>query len=528
MGRPFHAGHTPDVDLCIDFCGVRAPNPFWLASGPPTNSEYQVRRAFEAGWGGAVWKTISNEPIVNVSARYGGVDYDGRKLMGLNNIELITDRPLEVNLREIRNVKRAFPDRALFVSLMVESKRETWHEIVKRTEDAGADGIELNFGCPHGMSERGQGSAVGQVPDYTCMIVEWVKQVARTPVMVKLTPNITDIRAIGRAARRGGADALSLINTLNSIMGVDLDTLYPKPHVAGRGSHGGYCGPAVRPIALHMVSQIATDPQIGLPISGIGGIQAWPDAVEHMLLGATSVQVCTAVMHYGFRIIDHLIDGMKNWMRGKGFARPGDFMGKSAARIVDWGELDLNYKIVAEIDQTKCINCGLCYIACEDGCHQSIRIERVAVDEYLRRVGDAHAMGAGRETVAAHHRSAKVSAEGWHGRRIGSHGRPSADGAARVVADRAVGNGTRHSVEDRTFVSGTKQYVHGAGDGYVNVYTIKQDACVGCNMCALVCPAEGCITMREVPTGKPAMSWREYQELLAAGKIEPIQPPQHR
>src|SRR5262249_44781125 len=186
-------------DLSIEFCGIHPPTPFWLASAPPTNSEYQVRRAFDAGWGGAVWKTIAHEPIVNVTSRYGGVDYERTKLMGLNNIELITDRTLETNLWEIARVKKAYPHHALFVSLMVESTRAAWHDIVKQTQDTGADGIELNFGCPHGMSERGMGSAVGQVPDYTCLITEWVKEVATIPVMVKLTPNITDICAIGRA-----------------------------------------------------------------------------------------------------------------------------------------------------------------------------------------------------------------------------------------------------------------------------------------------------------------------------------------
>src|SRR3984885_6113062 len=305
------------VDLSVEFCGVKAPHPFWLASGPPTNSEYQVRRAFDAGWGGAVWKTLANEPIVNVSSRYGAVDYDGRKVMGLNNIELITDRSLAVNLEEITRVKKAYPDRALFVSLMVESKREVWHEITKKTQDTGADGIELNFGCPHGMNERGMGSAVGQVPDYACMITEWVKEVAKVPVMVKLTPNVSDVTSIGRAAVRGGADALSLINTINSIMGVDLDTFAPKPAVGGLGSHGGYCGPAVKPIALHMVSALAGDPQIRVPISGIGGIQAWQDAAEFLLLGASSVQVCTAVMHFGFRIVEQLISGLEEWMLEK-------------------------------------------------------------------------------------------------------------------------------------------------------------------------------------------------------------------
>src|SRR6476646_51270 len=264
------------ADLTTNFAGIRCPNPFWLASGPPANCGDQIMRAFDAGWGGAVWKTIG-EPIVNVSSRYSSVDWNGQRMMGLNNIELISDRPIEVNLREITEVKKRYPRHAVIASLMVDSKREAWHDIVRRSEDAGADGLELNFGCPHGMSERGMGSAVGQVPDYACMITEWVKEVASIPVMVKLTPNVGDIRSIGRAAVRGGADALSLINTVNSIMGVDLDTFAPKPAVRGEGSHGGYCGPAVKPIALHMVSALAGDPEVRVPISGIGGIQAWQD-----------------------------------------------------------------------------------------------------------------------------------------------------------------------------------------------------------------------------------------------------------
>ncbi|MDZ7345043.1 MAG: NAD-dependent dihydropyrimidine dehydrogenase subunit PreA, partial [candidate division KSB1 bacterium] len=243
-------------DLSIDFCGIKSPNPFWLASAPPTNSAYQVSRAFDAGWGGAVWKTIG-EPIVNVTSRYSAVHYADKRVMGLNNIELITDRPLEVNLREIAEVKKRYPQNALIVSLMVESKREAWHEIVKRTQDTGCDGLELNFGCPHGMSERGMGSAMGQVPEYTCMVTEWVKEVAEIPVIVKLTPNVTNIVPPGLAAQRGGADAVSLINTINSIMGVDIETMIPYPNVNGQTAHGGYCGPAVKPIALNMVSELA-------------------------------------------------------------------------------------------------------------------------------------------------------------------------------------------------------------------------------------------------------------------------------
>src|SRR5579871_4086286 len=314
------------ADLSIDICGIKSPNPFWLASAPPANTGDQVMRAFDAGWGGAVWKTLG-EPITNVSSRYSSVDFQGRRMMGLNNIELITDRPLDVNLREIAEVKKRYPGHAVIASLMVESKREAWHTIVKQAEDAGADGLELNFGCPHGMSERGMGAAVGQVPEYTTMITGWVKEVARTPVIVKLTPNVTDIAHMAKAAMAGGANAVSLVNTFNSIVGVDLDSYAPRPAVAGRGSHGGYCGPAVKPIALHMVSSVAK--AVDIPISGIGGIGNWRDAVEFMLLGSTSVQVCTAAMHYGFRIVRDMIDGLENYLEEKGFNSAMDIVGKS-------------------------------------------------------------------------------------------------------------------------------------------------------------------------------------------------------
>ena len=207
---------------------IDSPNPFWLASAPPTNCGEQIMRAFDAGWGGAVWKTIG-EPITNVSSRYSATDWNGQRIMGFNNIELISDRPIEENLREMAEVKKRYPQHAVIASLMVASNREAWHEIVARSEGAGADGLELNFGCPHGMSERGMGSAVGQVPEYAQMITEWVKEKARTPVLVKLTPNITDIRTVARAAKRGGADGLSAINTINSITGIDLDTFTPRP-----------------------------------------------------------------------------------------------------------------------------------------------------------------------------------------------------------------------------------------------------------------------------------------------------------
>jgi dihydropyrimidine dehydrogenase (NAD+) subunit PreA len=214
------------------------------------------------------------------------------------------------------------------------------------------------------------GSAVGQVPEYTEMITSWVKEAARIPVIVKLTPNVTDITRIALAAERGGADAVSLMNTINSLMGVDLETFAPEPNVGGKSSHGGYCGPAVKPIALHLVSSVAK--KLRIPISGIGGIGFWNDAAEFIALGAYTVQVCTAAMHYGFRIVEDMIDGLSQYMDEHGFRSIGDFCGRAVANVCDWGDLDLNYKIVAEIHSDLCIGCQLCYVACEDGAHQCI------------------------------------------------------------------------------------------------------------------------------------------------------------
>src|SRR5256885_14447089 len=260
----------PMPDLSVNFCGVRSPNPFWLASGPPTNTAYQVMRAFDAGWGGAVWKTIG-EPIINTASRYGSIDYKNERMIGLNNIELISDRPIDVNFREISEVKKRFPEHTVIASLMVESNRATWHDIVRRAEDAGSDLLELNFGCPHGMSERGMGAAVGQVPEYTTMITTWVKEVARTPVIVKLTPNVTDVAHMAVAAKAGGADAVSLVNTFNSIVGIDIDSLAPRPSVAGHGSHGGYCGPAGKTNPAPMGFSLGKEPPGKNPHLGIVG-----------------------------------------------------------------------------------------------------------------------------------------------------------------------------------------------------------------------------------------------------------------
>ncbi len=405
------------ADLRTRFLGIHSPNPFWLASAPPTDKAYNVNRAFEAGWGGVVWKTLGEEgpPIVNVSGpRYGAMHSADRRVIGFNNIELITDRPLAVNLAEIRQLKRDWPDRAMVVSLMVPCTEAAWKAIVPRVQDTGADGIELNFGCPHGMSERGMGSAVGQVPEYIQMVTEWCKQATRMPVIVKLTPNISDIRQPARAAKAGGADAVSLINTVSSIMGVDLERMTMSPAIAGMGSHGGYCGPAVKPIALNMVAEIGRDAATrGLPISGIGGIGNWRDAAEYIALGCGTVQVCTAAMVYGFKIVQDMVDGLANYMDTYGYATVEDFRGKALPTVTDWQHLNLNYTEKAHIDQDLCIQCGRCHVVCEDTSHQAI--------------------------------TASKNGQRW--------------------------------------------------------FEIKDEECVGCNLCTTVCPVPQCITMRPVAPG---------------------------
>ena len=406
------------ADLRTEFLGIKSPNPFWLASAPPTDKEVNVRRAFEAGWGGVVWKTLgeAGPPIVNVNGkRYESLLSDQRRVIGFNNIELITDRPLQINLDEIRRVKRDFPERALVVSLMVPCEEGAWKAILPMVEDTGCDGVELNFGCPHGMSERGMGSAVGQVPEYIEMVARWCKQYTQLPVIVKLTPNITDIRHPARAAKAGGADAVSLINTINSIISVDLETMRMKPSVGPQGSHGGYCGPAVKPIALNMVAEIARDPATaGLPISGIGGVTTWRDAAEFIALGAGTVQVCTAAMVYGFKIVRDMCDGLSNFMDQQGYASVAQMVGRAVPSIVNWNQLNLNHVEKAVIDQDLCIQCGRCHVVCEDTSHQAILAQ----------------------------------------------------------------------------VNGTRRFV------------VNEAECVGCNLCASICPVPGCIGMRVLQPGE--------------------------
>ncbi len=436
------------ADLRINFAGIKSPNPFWLASAPPSNTGKQVHKAFEAGWGGAVWKTIG-APVLNVSNRYGAWHYNGQKMLAINNVELISDRPLEQNLSEISEVKKAWPDRAVIVSAMVESTPEAWHEIIRKIEDTGADGIELNYGCPHGMSERGMGAAVGQVPEYCEKITRWVMDGAHIPVIVKLTPNVSSVVPPARAAVAAGANALSLINTVNSIVGVDLNTLEITPNIGGKGGHGGYAGPAVKPIALNLLSSLGVDPTVsksGLPISGMGGISTWQDAAEFLLLGATSLQVCTAVMHYGFRIIEDLCDGLSSWMDSKGFKTIYDVAGQSLKRISDFKDFDLSFRAVARIDTEKCIKCNLCYVACNDTAHQCIDL---------------------------------IAADG-----------------ARVQP---------HSYDIRS--NGKEEAISTRPQPQV-----REHDCVGCRLCYNVCPVEHCIEMVELPPEHPSITWDQLSK----------------
>ena len=436
------------ADLEIEFCGVKSPNPFWLASAPPTNSGGQVMRAFDAGWGGAVWKTLGN-PIVNVSSRFGSVDYGNTRMMGLNNIELITDRPLDVNLKEMAEVKKRYPKHTLVASLMVETKEE-WKEIIHKVEDVGSDLIELNFGCPHGMCERGRGSAVGQEPAVLKELTSWVKEYANIPVIVKLTPNIGDITVPAVAAAEAKADAISLINTIKSVVGIDLDSMVPLPKVGTASTNGGYCGPAVKPIALHLLGQCARHPDVDIPISGIGGISNWRDAVEFIALGATSVQVCTAVMHHGYRIVEDMIEGLSDFLDDKGYTSVQDLVGQAVPQYKEWGELDLNHHVVADIDVERCIGCQLCYTACMDGAHQCIHIPGRTREEGLA-AGHTH--------------------------------------IPEVIPDRPV-----------TAPGGTP----GARIPFVD-----ESECVGCNLCELVCPVAGCISMVEKRRGPEPETWTD-------------------
>lgn len=320
------------MDLSITVNGMKFPNPFLLGSGPPGTNARVIAKSFDAGWGGAVAKTVSLESakVINVVPRYGKLkSRDNGHVIGFENIELISDRPIEVWLQEFREIKREYPHNILIASIMEEYDKERWQELTRMVQDTGVDGFELNFSCPHGMPERKMGSAMGEHPDLITEVTSWVTEVSRVPVWAKMTPNITNIVEPSLAAIRGGAHGISAINTILSVIGVDLKTLRPKPTVEGHTVPGGYSSQAVRPIALRMVMQLGSSLPKDASISGIGGVERSDDALEFMLLGASTVQSCTGVMLYGVKIIDELCEGLERFMKDKGFETVQEIVGKS-------------------------------------------------------------------------------------------------------------------------------------------------------------------------------------------------------
>jgi len=359
-------------NLSINFCGVNFINPFLLSSSPASNCGEMIARAFDAGWGGVAFKTLATQKtkIIHPSPRLNNYNYESSKLIGLQNVEMISDRPLKYNLEDISWLKKHYPEHRIITSIMGFSNEE-WKELAKASEDAGSDMLELNFSCPH-MTVEGSGSKVGQAFDLVEKFTETVKNATTIPVIAKMTPNITDMNEPAMYAKKGGADAISAINTLASITGIGLDDLTPKPNVFGKGSISGYSGPCVKPVALRFVAEMAQNPELGLPISGIGGIENWIDALEFLLLGASTIQITTGIIHYGYRIIDDLIEGLSDYMEEKGFNSVGEIVGAALKHVHSTDEFDLERQGVVEYDIDRCIGCGQCYTVCQDAGGQAI------------------------------------------------------------------------------------------------------------------------------------------------------------
>ena len=331
------------ADLSIDTSGLKFQNPFLLASGPPGTNGKVIKRSFALGWGGIVCKTISLDAskVINTVPRYGKLTARGapKEVIGFQNIELISDRPFEAWLDDLADCKREYPKHILVASIMEEYRREAWHEIVERTQATGIDAFELNLSCPHGLPERRMGAAMGQSPEIVEEVVGWVKQVSKVPVWAKLTPNVTDPTLPARAAVRGGADGLSAINTILCVIGINLETLRPMPTVEGCSEPGGYSGQAVRPIALRQVMEIARACP-GKSVSGMGGIESAEDAVQFLLVGSHTVQICTGAMLQGYEMIEGLCAGLSRFMDAKGFERVRDMVGVCLPHFTTHAELN--------------------------------------------------------------------------------------------------------------------------------------------------------------------------------------------
>ena len=376
------------MDLFTSFLGLTFENPFVLASAPPTANAEMLARAFEAGWAGAVIKTLIREPVQNLQNRFASIRA-GKDIISFSNIELLSEQTPEQWYADIRKLKKMFPHKVLIGSIMGDAKsREQWIELALGCQEAGVDMLEANFSCPHGYPEKGKGAAIGQSAEYSAMITRWLKEEKRltVPVIPKLTAAVTDITHIGEAVAEAGADGLCAINTYPSMMGFDLRTLQPKPSVAGYSTAGGYSGPGLKPIALRCVTDLVKSP--GLPIMACGGISSGSDAVEFMLTGAPVVQICTAVMLHGYAIVHKMKDELVHFMEQHQFSAPSDFIGLANQRIGPYSGLNPDYAVKAHVDAGKCNGCRICHISCQDGGYQAIEMhKRLAVVQLEKCAG---------------------------------------------------------------------------------------------------------------------------------------------
>ena len=359
-------------DLSIEMCGLTFPTPFLLSSSPVSNTGEMIGRAFDHGFGGVSYKTLGFDKIkiIHPSPRNTGYNYGNKKLVGLQNVELITDRPLKDNLRDIKYLKKNWPKHVVMASLMGFSENE-WVELAKMSEDAGADMLEFNFSCPH-MTVEGSGMKVGQAFDLVEKFTSAVRKVVKIPLLAKMTPNITDITEAALFAKKGGADGITAINTVRSLTEIGLDDYVPKPNVSGKGAISGYSGPAVKPIGLRFIAEMAQCEELNLPLQGCGGVETWIDAVEYLLCGASAVQMTTGVIHYGHRIAEDLCEGLSDFMTEKGYKSVKDIVGKALPNIHPTDAFDLKRQGIAEYDLDRCIGCGQCYIVCQDAGGQCI------------------------------------------------------------------------------------------------------------------------------------------------------------
>ena len=364
-----------NIDLSVDFCGIKFKNPFMLSSSPVSNSAEMIANAFETGWGGVVYKTLGSDriPIIHPSPRMNPYQLGAKHLVGLQNVEQITDRPLKDNLMDIQYLKKRYPDHPVIVSIMGFSNEE-WGYLAEAAEDNGADMLELNFSCPH-MTVEGSGHKVGRAFHLLEKFTGTVKKVVKIPVMAKMTPNITDITEPALYAKQGGADAISAVNTFSGISEIGQDDWVPKPNIFGVGATSGYSGPAIKPIALHFIADLAKCEALELPLSGIGGIETWVDCLEYLLLGATTIQVTTGIIHYGYRIVEDMIEGLSDYLAAREIESVSELIGKALPNLQATDHFDLDRQGIAEYDLDRCVGCGQCYVVCRDAAGQALEWE---------------------------------------------------------------------------------------------------------------------------------------------------------